>query len=296
MDMDGSHIQQLTNTNIPKFDLQWLPGENELLYGEGKCIYQLNTDATENKPEEIACFDKSSLDSFRISPDGKQIAFSIERRLIVLPFNPQVLSTAESSFGLQKLDNVCINYADVTIKSAQWSTDGQSLAILYQTAVGRRLGDIIRVLDVDMQRCGEVDPLIMDEFPAKHFIPDGYETYPTLPSYDWDGGQRFLFNTFKRNAGYGELYLYDMSTTTETKINPVDSVCCYRDATFSPDGTHILFVFQDIRKGSDSETHLYYIPLDEINTNATFTPIKLPLRFFPDNRENILFALHPSVQ
>jgi hypothetical protein len=26
MDMDGSHIQQLTNSDVPKFDLQWLPG------------------------------------------------------------------------------------------------------------------------------------------------------------------------------------------------------------------------------------------------------------------------------
>ncbi len=206
-----------------------------------------------------------------------------------------MISTATSSFELQKLSNVCLNYADVAIKSAQWSADGQSLAVLYQSAVGRRLGDIIRVLDVDMQRCREVDPLIMDEFPARRFTPDGYETYPILPSFDWDGRQRFLFNTFKRNDGYGELYLYDMTTTMESKINPVDGVCCYRDATFSPDGTHILFVFQDIRRGSDSETQLYYIPVNKIGVDDTFVPIRLPLRFFSDIRENILLALHPSL-
>jgi len=296
MDMDGGNVRQLTNTNIPKFDLQWLPGEDELLYGEGKCIFKLNTTTAGNRPDEIACFTESSLDGFRVSPDGSQIAISIENRLVVLPFDIQTLSTVKSSFELQKLDNVCINYADVAVKSAQWSADGQSLTVLYQTAVGRRLGDILRVLDVDMQRCREVDPLIMDEFPSRRFIPDGYETYPILPSFDWDGGQRFLFNTFKRNQGYGELYLYDMAATAQNKINPVDGVCCYRDATFSPDGKYILFVFQDIRMGSDSETQLYYIPMDQIGAGTTFTPVKLPLHFFPDIRENILFALHPSVQ
>ena len=116
MDMDGSNIQQLTNTNLPKFALQWLPGGNELLYGEGKCIYQLSTDATENKPQEIVCFDDSPLDGFQVSPDGEQVAISIKRRLIVLPFDTQALSTIASSFELQKLKNVCINYADVAVK------------------------------------------------------------------------------------------------------------------------------------------------------------------------------------
>jgi len=160
--------------------------------------------------------------------------------------------------------------------------------------VGRRLGDILRVLAVDLQRCRAVDPLIVDEFPATRFVPEGYESFPILPSFDWDGSQRFLFNTFKRNEGYGELYLYDMTTTAEKKINPVDGVCCYRDATFSPDGIYILFVFQDIRRGSDNETQLYYIPVDQIDTKTVFTPVRLPLRFFSDIRENILLALHPS--
>ncbi|HET6823848.1 MAG TPA: serine/threonine-protein kinase, partial [Anaerolineales bacterium] len=35
MDMDGSRVRQLTNTNMPKFDLQWLPGGDALVYGEG---------------------------------------------------------------------------------------------------------------------------------------------------------------------------------------------------------------------------------------------------------------------
>lgn len=42
MDMDGSNIKQLINTNKPKFDLQWLPGGTELLYGEVNCVYKID--------------------------------------------------------------------------------------------------------------------------------------------------------------------------------------------------------------------------------------------------------------
>jgi hypothetical protein len=96
-------------------------------------------------------------------------------------------------------------------------------------------------------------------------------------------------------VGYGELYLYDISAAVGRKINPVDGVCCYGGATFSPDGTYILLVFQDVRRGADGVTQLYYIPVDQIGTGTTIIPIKLPLLFFPDLRENIQLALHPSV-
>ncbi|PWB69498.1 MAG: hypothetical protein C3F07_19875 [Anaerolineales bacterium] len=296
MDMDGRNIRQLTNTNIPKFDLQWLPGDRELLYGEGKCVYRVDAETTNPTPEKIACFNGEFFEGFRISPDGKWVAISIERRLIVLPYDTQALAKASSAFELQNLENVCLDYTDVAVRGAQWSADGQKLAIVYQTIVGQRLGQVIRVLDVDLVRCSKFDPLILDEFPGKRFVPEGYETYPLIPSYAWDGDGRFLFNSFKRNGGYGELYLYDMPTASGRKINPVEGACCYRGATFSPDGTYILFAFQDIRKGADSETQLYYIPIDQIDAQAVFAPIRVPVRFFPDVRENILFALQMPAQ
>ena len=294
MDIDGSNVNQLTNTNIPKFDLQWLPGGHEILYGERNCVYKMNVDSVQAESEEVVCFNEGKFEGFRVSPDGMHMAISIERRLLVLPFDLQILSSVTSTFELQGSEDLCLDYADVAVKGARWSADGQSLAIVYQSVVNQRLGDTIRIIEADMQRCQAVDPLIMDEFPAKRFVPEGYERYPVLPFYNWDGNQQFLFNSLKRNVGYGELYLYDISTNMLDKINPVDGVCCYGTAAFSPDGTHILLVFQDERRGADSETELYYIPVDQIDSDVEFVPVRLPLQFFPDLRESIQLALRPA--
>ena len=295
IDMDGGNRSQLTNTNLPKFDLQWLPSSSKLLYGENKCIYTVDADADLPVPEKLGCLNNEHFDGFRVSPDGSHVAITIEHRLLILPFNLELLATVKSAFELQNSEDICIDYSDVTVKSAQWSADGNSLAILYQGPVGysNRLGDTIRILEVDLERCEAVDPMVIDEFPGRHFVPEGYTSKPALPSYDWYGNERFAFNTYVRNDGYGELYLYDMITGEEQHINPVDGTCCHRSATFSPDGTHILFAYQDISEGSESRTKLYYISLD--GSDAVI-PFNLPLGFFTNPREKILFALRPVNQ
>jgi hypothetical protein len=296
MNIDGTNVKQLTNTNLLKFDLQWLPGGRELLYAEGKCVYKLDITVSQPKPEQIVCFDAEKFEGFRVSPDGKYAAISIERRLIVFPFDAQLLAAAKSAFELQASNAACLDYTDVSVKSAQWSADGKSVAILYQSVMGQRLGDTIRVFNVDTENCQHFDPLISDEIPGKRFTPDGYDKNPFVPSYSWDGRQQILFNTLKRNAGYGDLYLYNMASASVSEINPVNGTCCYRDSILSPDGTYILLFFQNVNLGADSETQMYYIPVDQLGKGAVFTPIKLPLHFFPDPRENLEAALRPAVQ
>ena len=295
MNMDGSGIQALTQTGIPKFDLQWLPGGNELLYAEGDCVYRIDVETVQKEPEKLTCFDDPKFAGFRVSPDGEWVAISIASRLLVLPFDLPSLSNVTSTFELQNLEGLCLDYAEVNVSDAQWSADGQRLAIRYQSVVGNRVGDTIRVIQLNKERCQEVASLIWDEFPADRFVPEGYERYPILPSYDWDGDQQFLFNSFIRNKGYGELYLYDMAEGTARKINPVDRVCCYGNAVFSPDGTHILLVFQDVRRGDRSENTLYYIPIDQIGTGTEFSAMRLPPLFFRDLRETIQLAVRPAL-
>ena len=294
MGADGSNRTQLTNTNVDKFDLQWLPNNQDLLYGEGKCVYTVNADMP-GTPEEVACFNDEYFEGFRVSPDGSHVAISIGRRLLILPFDRELLSTAKTVIELKRSGKVCIDYADVTVKSAQWSADGNSVAVRYQGAVGNLsfLGEAVRILDVNLVRCQDVDPDFIDEFPGRHFSPDGYGSNPILPSYHWGGDGLFVFNTDIRNGGYGELYLYDMTAMEEEHINPVNGTCCYRNATFSPDGTHVLFAFQDIAEGSDSRTQIYYLPLD---ASEAVVPFTLPLGYFANPRENILFALRPPTQ
>jgi len=112
-----------------------------------------------------------------------------------------------------------------------------------------------------------------------------------LPSYAWDGGNLFLLNTFKRNDGFGELYLYDLSSGLAKKINPVAGQCCYRDARFSPDGEYIIFAYQDYSKGAESEIQVYYIPFDQVGKPGDLQPLQLPAKFFPTAREKPQFAL-----
>jgi len=291
MDVNGADPVQLTNTNIPKFDLQWLPNSSELLYGEDKCIYKVDARADNPAPEKIGCFtEEDDFHGIRVSPEGSHVAITIKDRLLILPFDLELLSTVKSAFELQNSEKLCIDYSEVTVKRTQWSSDGKSIAILYQGPVGNldRLGDTVRVLSVDLIRCEAVDPLLLDEFPSRRFSPEGYGSSPVIPSYHWNGDKRFLFNTLIRNLGYGDLYLYDMSTHKGSLLNPVNGTCCYHAATFSPDGTYILFAYQDRSGGSENITRLYYIPPD---AGEAIMPFDLPLGFFTNPRENILFAL-----
>ena len=55
MDMDGKNPMPLTNSDQNKFDLQWLPGGKEILYGEGRCVNSVNVDTQEKT--QITCLD-----------------------------------------------------------------------------------------------------------------------------------------------------------------------------------------------------------------------------------------------
>jgi hypothetical protein len=285
--IDGSNLTQLTSDVNPKFDLQWLPDGKSLVYVQGECVFQLEVDT--RSITKLTCFKANFFEGFRVSPDGKQVAISIERQLFVIPFEKTLLESIHDRNGLAAVDG-CLAYQAVAAKNSLWSADGQKLALMFLLGGNdRRVAETIRIMDI--HNCRSSDPLILDEFPAKHFIPESYKTNQVLPSFSWDGKSMFIFNSLKRNEGYGPLYTYDMLSQHENKINPINGACCYRDARISPDGKFILFVFQDLSLGADSETLAYYIPLEKIGSNTTFIPINFPASLFADPRAHPQFAL-----
>jgi len=293
MDIDGSNPLQLTTDSKPKFGLQWLSDPNKLLYARDKCVYII--DVSTKKTIKITCFDEADyFEGFRVSPDGKQVAIDVDRQVFVVPFDVTALAGAHSRNAVESM-NGCLAYRAVAAKGVWWSNDGQKLAILYLlgSEESDALADTVRVIDI--HSCHSADPVVLDDFPATRFIPDDYQDNLQLPSVSWDGENLFLFNTLKRNDGYGPLYTYDISLVQEDKINPIKGLCCYRDARFSPDGSYIMFAFQDITQGETNKTEVYYIPLSDLGPNKTFQPINFPPNFFADPREKPQFALRPAV-
>jgi hypothetical protein len=69
--------------------------------------------------------------------------------------------------------------------------------------------------------------------------------------------------------------MYDMSTLRAKPLTPITG-CCYTDAVWSPDGSYLLFAFQDQALGAQSVNLLYYISYGTIGSGATYTPIPLP--------------------
>ena len=157
-----------------------------------------------------------------------------------------------------------------------WSDDGKQLAahVLDTELIAT---DQIFLLNVDISNCRNIGPTRVDKFPGLNFGFYNEDTTKKITSYDWDGDHLFLLNDSVRNDGFGDLYVYDSDAKQEKIINPIDGVCCYRDATWSPDGKYIMFVFQ---RFDSSEVSLYYVPYAELGSEKMFIPIQLPDKFF----------------
>ena len=150
-----------------------------------------------------------------------------------------------------------------------------------------------QVMVLDVTACDPNRIVMKDNFPGARFTPIGYQTR-TLTDFDWDGNELFSFNTSIRNDGWGELYLYNWVTHKPTHINPINNACCYRDPTWSPDGTYLFFAFQDIGLGAQAPSILYYVPAGELDTGANFAPIPLQDGFLKNPKEDPQAALRPA--
>ncbi len=282
MNMDGSDRKQFTNDNLPKFNLQWLPDGKTLLYMSGKTVKTVNIE-TEVQEVIINYISAEYFEGFSVSPDAKKVAISVNRELFIVPYDLIKLRFATRRSALLEMNGCLFN--KIPVKDIQWSDDGTRLAIEYVANKDGVHADAIRIVDV--QNCEAMADSYSDEFPIGRFeFPD------EIVNFDWDGDLLFFLNTNVRNNGFGDMVFYSAFTHRADPAAPYEGNCCYRDASFSPDSSHVIFAFQDIRLGSISPIGLYLIPSDSITTPRELEPLPLPDGFFTERDE----APHPILR
>ncbi len=285
MNTDGSELIQIRTDNSPKSDLQWI-SDNRLVYLSRNCAFMVYGDTKQN--EQIVCFDgKELLEGFRVSPNGKLVAISIQRTLNIFPFDLDTLKEMDTRFNLVISRDNCF-YNQVPFREALWSQDGNELAArVVDTKVVQ--SDQIFLFSVDIPNCITVGPTRLDKIPGSHITFENDST-KRVGSFDWNGKNLFLLNDAVRNDGFGNLYLYNSQTREASKINPLNGECCYRDARFSPDGTFLMFAYQRFDR---SNIDLYYVPFADLRNGQTLTPINIPDGFFSTSRDAPQPALRP---
>jgi nitrate reductase NapE component len=297
MNVDGSDLKQLTTDAAPKSDLQWLD-RNTLLFLTGTIVkyYKLETDSVETLTSFPASY---SLDAYQVSRDGKQVIIGMNNEVFVVPFDLESMQEFDSRSKLMEMQGACIlptpkTKAALQVQEARWGAEDKPVAWLFQGIdAGNNSLQAEQVGVMEISTCNEEQIDMLDNFPAVRFNPVGYQNRE-IPDFDWDGLDLFLFNTSRRNNGWGELYMYNWKTHKPNLINPVEGKCCYRDARWSPDGSHLIFAFQDLTLGGAAPTVVYYIPSGQLGTGTTFQPLPMEAGFFKNAKEAPQFALRPA--
>jgi serine/threonine-protein kinase len=292
MNLDGSDLKQVTVDGGVKNDLQWLPDGENIVFLSGLTVkyYNIKTDVVNTLTSFPSA---SSLNAFRVSHDGKQVIVAMNNEIFVVPFDIDKLKDVHKKSELLALEPCIVpqgkTKSALVVKEARWAADDQLVAWLYK---GPFAADQVSVLDI--HDCDPVKIKIVDTFPGTHFEIPGFQS-GLLLDFDWDGFNQFVFNTTRRNVGWGDLHIYNWESHKPTlTINPIDRKCCYRDARWSPDGTYLFFTFQDAGLAANSQALFYYVPYGDIGAGANLTPIQLPDGFFKNPKEAPQPALRPT--
>jgi hypothetical protein len=284
MNVDGTDPKRLTTDGAIKSNLEWID-RNTVLYISGKALKTVDIETL--REENITSFLSSEyFESFHVSPDGTQAAISLDRELFVVPFDLEKLRSIRSRADLMDLKG-CLFYDAFATKDALWADDGKRLALKILVPSGNQRADAIRLMDVS--KCNDAPPQIIDDFPIGRF-----DFKHVIVDYDFDGDQVFFFNSDIFKGGFGELIFYSSFTHKFQKVFPVENTCCYRDVTFSPDHSHVIFAFQDLRLGEQSVVKVYYVPVEVVLSGKAFKPLPLPEGFFSQRIEAPMFALRPA--
>jgi serine/threonine-protein kinase len=272
--VDGSQAQQLTQDGSSKSSLQWTPDGQAVNYISGKCVNSVRL--ADQKIETLVCFNfLQYFKSFEISPDGKQVAASLDNQLYILPYDLDLLRSVTVRSDLARIAP-CKDFAPYerfVVKFARWARDGQRIAEI-RWGAARGIGAADTVTIESFTACTP-NPDALDHFPAERFQPQEFVKNPTLLNFGWDGLNLFAITTLVRSNGFGRLYLYNGDL--KKGLGPVKALgeCCYRDPIFSPDGSHILFAYQDY-KPNNNTIQLYLVPFGSLGTGAIYQPLDLP--------------------
>jgi serine/threonine protein kinase len=282
--LDGTNLRQITKTGSSKSALQWTPDGKAITYITGRSVRIANIDDQQDKLIINANW-ADYLAGFEISPDGKNVAFSMSDGLFVLPYDLNTLSQIRTPDQLKKAQN-CLAFTSAKTRAVRWSSDGESLAVVITGTQNNKQVDLVRVFQLGA--CGE-PPTRVDEFPGARFTMRGNN--PTIQSLGWDGNMVFALN-IDNNFGYGDIYIYNMANGKAQTINPLGTLCCFRDFQWSPDGTYLLFSFKDNSK--PQTTQLYLVDYATIGTGATYKPITLPEDVFTNLEDKPQPVLRPA--
>ena len=294
MNVDGSDLRQLTSDGAVKTRLGWLPDGSGLTYISGLCAWEIEYPS--GRQDFLACFETAkSLDDFRVSSMGDQVAITLNQNLYVVPFDRDLLAQVRFTSDLDEAGECEAlsplktgNGTNVIVNQVRWSADDTRMAINVVAPVNGIQSDLIRFTDIT--NCQYAD--ILDEFPSRRLVIDDYDKFPYIQDFGYDGYYLFSLVSYTRNDGYGHLYFYNTNLyRSESKVNPVDGTCCYRDPQFSPDGRYLVFAYQLYDPAAI--TQLYYVPFASIGTGANMEPLPLPEDFFADRKVKPQPVLRP---
>jgi len=292
--LDGSDLLRMSEDGAVKINLQWTPDGQAVKYISGKCVYAVRLEDTRN--DLIACFNFAEyVKAFEISPDGKQVALSLDNQLYIIPYDLDKIAQIQVRSDVTELA-ACKEFAPLEkpfVKFPRWSRDGTQLAmVIFGVASGIGTADTIQVINID--QCTDT-PKIVDNFPPPRFRPEEYAANPLIQNFGWDGFNLFSLVSVNRNDGFGNLHIYNMDLfKANMNVNPIEDSCCYRDPIWSPDSSHVLFAFQKFPDPKDVNTITFYmVPYGSLGTGLAYEPLQIPPLTL-NHREHPQPALRPA--
>ena len=232
IDIDGSGLRQITNTDGPDFDPRWSPDGTRIIYASR--ITQADTadlwimDADGSNPSQLT--NSSDVDEVDpdISPDGQFIAFASNRS-----GNFDIYIMRIDGTGVQQITN---DLADEV--SPRWSPDGALIAYYAGAYNQTETSDLYIIA-------------------SQGGVPNRLTQNDAIPDLwvDWAPGGAEIAFTSGQGLGAGQRAIFTMPLggaprqLTEGQIHD-------DDPTWSPDGTRIAF---DSNRQGDGVYDLYIV-------------------------------------